>query len=154
MELIAPILIILFFGNIVYRVINDKKKKKRKVKSGSTFASIDNFRPYFYYITEYSGFSIAFDKDKKKVCFLDQLNRVYLYEFDKVLQSEIIENNIIVNSKSIASTVGRSVLGGILAGGVGAIIGGQSASATQNNLVNLISLRIIINDPLNSIFTM
>lgn len=83
------------------------------------------------------------------------------YSFSDILQCEIIEDGRTTVKKSTSGTIGRALLGGLLAGGVGAIIGGATSSSKVQEKINRISIRIIVNDPnhpsweifyLNSIF--
>ena len=67
-------------------------------------------------------------------------------DLNKVIDVELIENNNIVNKVSSGSMLTRAVVGGILAGGAGAIIGGTTAKGKSSNILNQISLRFKIDD--------
>jgi len=62
------------------------------------------------------------------------------------LQCEVLEDGITILKSSTSGAIGRSILGGILGGGIGAIIGGTTGSKTQNQRIENIDLKIIIND--------
>lgn len=67
-------------------------------------------------------------------------------DLNKVIDVELIENNNIVNKISSGSMLTRAVVGGALAGGAGAIIGGTTAKGKSSNMLNRISLRFKIDD--------
>lgn len=103
---------------------------------------------------------LLYDTDNKTIKFYMN-NESTRYSFADILQCEIIEDGRTTVKKSTSGTIGRALLGGLLAGGVGAIIGGVTSSAKVQEKINRISVRIIVNDPnhpsweifyLNSIF--
>lgn len=78
---------------------------------------------------------------KRKYCkFSDKI------DLNKVIDVALIENNNIVNKISSGSMLTRAVVGGALAGGAGAIIGGTTAKGKSSNILNQISLRFKIDD--------
>ncbi|MGZ9868111.1 hypothetical protein ACU3L3_06790 [Priestia endophytica] len=63
-----------------------------------------------------------------------------------ILQSEIIEDGTTISQVSRTGQVGGALVGGMLAGGVGAVVGGLGASRTQTQKVTNIKLRLTVND--------
>jgi hypothetical protein len=59
---------------------------------------------------------------------------------------EIFEDGTSVTKTVRSSQIGGAVVGGLILGGVGAIIGGLSGKAETTRKVNRIDLRIIVND--------
>lgn len=103
---------------------------------------------------------LLYDTDNKTIKFYIN-NESTPYSFADILQCEIIEDGRTRIKKSTSGTIGRALLGGLVAGGVGAIIGGSTSSSKVQEKINRISVRIIVNDPnhpsweifyLNSIF--
>lgn len=103
---------------------------------------------------------LLYNTDNKTITFYMN-NQSTRYSFADILQCEIIEDGRTTVKKSTSGTIGRALLGGLLAGGVGAIIGGATSSSKVQEKINRISVRIIVNDPnhpsweiyyLNSIF--
>jgi hypothetical protein len=137
--------------------------KKQKIKAGKvfkeTFGNLKDFQldnyytPASYFMSKES--LIGFDNKNKKICFFrinDSTRTPYIYNFDKILQCEIIVDNETIVKQSTSSTVGRAVLGGILTGGVGAIVGGMTGKTNTKEIVKNIDLKIIMDDPVNPIF--
>ena len=73
-------------------------------------------------------------------------SKVQLIDLNNVIDVQIIEDNQVTNKISNSSVIGRSLVGGALTGGVGAIIGGSTAKSNSTNLVKEISLRFKMND--------
>jgi hypothetical protein len=96
---------------------------------------------------------ISIDENKKKVSFIDgEQYRVYNYR--DILSSEVlIDGNEIIKT-SRTSQIGGALIGGILAGGVGAIIGGLSADQTKESKVSKVDVLIVVNDTRNPTFVL
>lgn len=89
---------------------------------------------------------LLYDTDNKTIKFYMN-NESTRYSFADILQCEIIEDGRTTIKKSTSGTVGRALLGGLIAGGAGAIIGGLTSSSKVQEKINRISVRIIVNDP-------
>ncbi|AOL97982.1 Immunity protein [Bacillus subtilis] len=66
----------------------------------------------------------------------------YTIPFSNVIESEIALDNQIISKVSKSGIVA----GGLLAGGIGAAIGGLSASSIQNEMVKSVTLKITVED--------
>lgn len=58
----------------------------------------------------------------------------------------MVENNTTIASKSSARTIGGTIVGGALAGGAGAIVGGLSGDSKIKKKVSLVQVRIKLRD--------
>jgi hypothetical protein len=93
-----------------------------------------------------SGISFAYDAGRRKVCFLTTTKTAIIYNYSDILQSELVIDNEIITRHSNSSAIGRAAIGGLLFGGVGAIVGGATSSSRQTAKVNSIELKITMND--------
>lgn len=149
------VLIAIGIGFIVWLVFGIKKileDKKHKDESKNVFTTLKDFKPDSYYLSETSGISFSYDNERKMICFLDASHKPTFYTYNSILQCEVVEDGVSILKSSTTSTIGRSILGGILGGGVGAIIGGTTSSKAQNVEVSSLDLKIIVNDPKNPIY--
>lgn len=80
------------------------------------------------------------------------MHKPFIYDYSKILQCEVVIDGETILKQSTTGTIGRSVLGGILSGGVGAIIGGTTGAKTQKENISSIDLKVIIIDTVNPIF--
>lgn len=100
-----------------------------------------------YYDPVYKGpyKAIAIDSVNKKIALI--LKSGYrIFSYRDILESKIIEDGEEITTTSRSSQVGRALVGGVLAGGVGAIIGGVGAKQKHSSDVNKITLKIVVND--------
>jgi len=154
--LVMLLLVILVVLIIIAAIRHDKKVKKMvadyKKTAEQTFNNLKDFKPEKYRIAHYTGMSIGFDNQQKKICILDALNKPFIYGYDKILQCEVIVDGDSVLKQSTTSTIGRTVLGGLVGGGVGAIVGGATGKKIQKKIIKSIDLKLVINDTVNPIF--
>jgi hypothetical protein len=88
---------------------------------------------------------LAIDENGKKVALVEDGNyRIFGYR--DILESEIIVDGQEMTRTSRTSQVGRALVGGLVAGGVGAIIGGVGAKQEHKSEVKNIQLKIVVND--------
>lgn len=108
---------------------------------------------------------VGVDESNRKVCFLDSNSDMNLkdlhfygavtdniqysartYDYKDILESEVIIDGETITKTSRSSQLGGAILGGILAGGVGAVIGGLSGKTASKEKVKTIQLKVIVND--------
>tara|TARA_B110000211_G_scaffold149979_1_gene170632 strand:+ start:79 stop:819 length:741 start_codon:yes stop_codon:yes gene_type:complete len=96
----------------------------------------------------------GFDKSNKKIGFINSWkdDTVKIYSFNDIMESEIVVDGNTIVKTSTTSTVGRAVVGGVLTGGVGAVIGGVTGKKSHNEMVKNIDLKICVNDSLNPFY--
>lgn len=71
-------------------------------------------------------------------------------DLNKVIDIELREDNDIVTKVSTASVVARGVVGGVVAGGIGTLVGGATAKSKSSNRLKEISIIFKLNDINNS----
>lgn len=101
---------------------------------------LKDFRP-----TKQVGFFIEFDEKKRQWLipdgFMGKKLKAWVYSFDDIIEYELIENGASVTKGGI----GRAVVGGLLFGGVGAVVGGVTGKKT-NTVVNSMQIKITVNN--------
>lgn len=121
-------------------------------------SELDNYKTTQYYIDKKFSKYIGIDEINSKVCLIITSGRekenyiLNIYSFSDILEVEIIENGNSVSKMSKTSVAGRAILGGILLGGVGAVIGGFTANRNNFEKMDKISLKLIVNNTKNPIF--
>lgn len=71
---------------------------------------------------------------------------VSIIDLNKVIDIELREDNDIVTKVSISSVLARGVVGGVLAGGIGTLVGGATAKSKSSSSLKEISIRFKMND--------
>lgn len=141
---------------------NNAKVKKNNVSVPSKGTTTNNgvkFLPSITYTTPSRNHAIKIDRNNKKISIL--INRFphgrdfnhyaqYDYKerlmgFKNILETRIVENGATVTKTSRTSQIGGAALGGLLAGNVGAMVGGLSGKKTSENEVSSLELIIIVN---------
>lgn len=91
--------------------------------------------------------TILLDEERKKVCFIfTNKNTPEIYNYKDILVSEILEDGKTITSTSRTSQIGGAIIGGVIAGGIGAIVGGLGGKQTSELEVNKIDLKIVVNN--------
>ena len=91
---------------------------------------------------------IAVDIQSKKIAIIklsDSIS-VKLFDFASIVSVELIKNGITTYKKSTTGTVGRALIGGVLAGGIGAIVGGATGKQNGEEKCTSLITKIMLND--------
>ena len=141
--LISVVVILIFF---IFAKIKRSNKQNTLIDK---FKKIKNFELDRGMISNDLKKGIAVDNTKNKICILknnkDSIDTI-IYEYRDLLESEILEDGESVTKTSRGSQLGGALLGGMIFGGVGAVIGGLSGKKTHTDKVSSIDLKIIVND--------
>lgn len=92
---------------------------------------------------------LAIDEPNAKICIAsNNCNRIVhrIFDFSDVYSAEIVEDGTSITKTDRASQVGGAVVGGLLFGGVGAVVGGLSGKKETLRKIKKINLRITLND--------
>ena len=121
-----------------------------KQKSMETqLARIHNFRATQKVMGADGNTGLAIDEHRKSVCLINNRQKnvsLRFCSYKDLLSSEVFEDGITVTKTVRSSQVGGALLGGLVLGGVGAIIGGLSGKTQTSGKVKSIDLRLTIND--------
>lgn len=151
-EFLIAVLILIVIVIIAMRYYG-KKADKLEQRSKEILSSLSDFtetESYFSFTTKYGG-AISFDSKRRKICFINKQFTPFVYDYKDILKSELILDGHTELSRSTASTAGRAVLGGIIAGGAGAIIGGLSGKQKEKTKIYTIDLKVFVNDTSNPV---
>ena len=132
---------------VVFMVLNANDANKRKVTQEKVTSLLNSARDFNTTRTlGISGDLVLLINDvDKQICILrPQFKKVI--SFDQVMDVEYIVNEETIASKSTLRTVGGAIIGGVIAGGAGAIIGGLSGKTKTENLISKISVKVSIRD--------
>lgn len=152
--IIAIILFVVCFpigiGYIIYKSVTkgtkttqdrvaelDAELERDKAAYNAWLASLEN-----QYGKPDKVMQIGCNRDKNAVVVFDFIKKVILdhkeYDYAEILSAEVVENKFSLNGSqtvqtktNLGSVVGRSLVGGLVAGPAGALIGGATASKTS-----------------------
>lgn len=140
---------------LAFVLTNSEENKKNEIKTKKTqqMTILEHELKDYNFSQRFTSYddnvTIMVDENAKKLCIAEvsETNgKSEVYDYKDILESEIIEDGQTVTKTSRSGQIGGALVGGVLAGGVGAIIGGLSAKQTSDNEVNRVDLKIIVNN--------
>jgi Short C-terminal domain len=153
---VSPILGILLaagvFGGMIYLANLDNKKQSRETnekvnKLHDMQMAIKDFTVSQKFTSPDIKSALLLDEENKKVAFIYvDSNDTQIYNYEDILEAEILEDGKTITSTSRSSQIGGALIGGALAGGVGAIVGGLSGKQSSEQEINRIDLKVIVNN--------
>ncbi|MCY8466859.1 immunity protein [Bacillus atrophaeus] len=102
-----------------------------------------------FFINPFSNEKIAFNKDKKLFKIYTKTGNGYSeisIPFSKVIESTIIIDDQTVVKAERGNQIAGALIGGLVAGGIGAIIGGSSPNAINQKVLKKVRLKIVNDD--------
>ncbi|WP_158712647.1 hypothetical protein [Parabacteroides pacaensis] len=142
------ILVIVIMLVIVY-MGSSNKAKERKEKQDSFIKEQENEGVILSNKTDIENGIIAIDKNREKIVYIDDKGDTLVtkeFSFSDIIACELIKDGETIYKKSATRTIGGAIVGGVLSGGVGAIIGGLSGSAKEKEKINSIDIKITLRD--------
>ncbi|PFU30955.1 hypothetical protein COK80_09125 [Bacillus anthracis] len=104
-----------------------------------------NIRNYQYVRT--AGNQILIDDKDRDVLYVIHEKGWVSRGYERITDIELSIDDSVAFQSSLSSATGRAIVGGVLAGGVGAIIGGVTGKKNGQKVVHRISLTISFNTP-------
>lgn len=141
--IIVIFLVVIFVVAIMIANKEQKETENRGKAINQTISQMSDFNPTTKIIGPQNRFVFAIDYAACKILYMPGTIK-YLYSFDDVISVELIENNNIISEKSTGRTIGGALVGGFVAGGVGAIVGGLSGSSKQQNLHISVKAKLLL----------
>jgi ribosomal protein L7/L12 len=115
----------------------DKKLKDKDFKTSKIFSIHGNEQQ----------FRVDLEHKQIAICSIFPYQKIDIINFSDIIECQIIEDSNTV----MKGGVGRAVVGGALAGGVGAIVGANTRAS--KNVINILQIRIITKKISNSLYT-
>lgn len=132
-------------GGIAQIIATNNKKKDMEARLNS----LPDFSPT-QQVTGCDGNSgLAVDEPRKKICLITN-NGAALSEriisYKDILSVELFEDGTSITKTVRSSQIGGAIVGGLVLGGVGAIIGALTGKTETSGKIKRIDLRLIVND--------
>jgi hypothetical protein len=150
--MILIIVVAVAIGIISVMITSSKKKGL-----ADSISKIPDFLPKHVMVGNNGEVAIAVDTDNKRIAIVSneikrmtQENGVWpftrVYRYDDLVSVELLEDGNSVTKTSRSSQAANAVIGGLLLGGVGAVVGALTSSSTTQNKVKRIDLHVIVSD--------
>lgn len=142
------ILLLAMIGGVWYNIDKQKERKELTDQLTGELARLEGFSSTKKLIGPWG--LIAIDNDSKQIAFKEGYGSIKKYSYSDIIGCEVIEDGETTYRKSGA--LGRAVVGGIIAGGAGAIIGGVTAKGQENKEVKTVDFKLLLRDTNNPSF--
>jgi len=123
------------------KIVKDLQKKEYDEIS-KQLKDINGFLPTKKHQT--STGVIAIDDKAKRIALKSAETNINNFGYSEILKCEVIEDGVTISMKT--NTIGRALVGGLIAGGTGAIVGGLSGKEKQSKEVKFLDLKIVLKD--------
>lgn len=146
---IIVLAICVLVGGIMTAVDAANKQKAKTKAILENLRRVEDFSATQLLIGSEGNTGLAIDEQRKKVCLIDQRqgNATFrLIPYKDLISSELFEDGTTVTKTMRASQIRGAIVGGLVLGGVGAIIGGLSGKNQASSRVKEVTLRIVVND--------
>lgn len=146
---------------VVAFIVMGNKNDKIKSKATQLHQKIDNLEGFkaSHCLIKFPGnrptwipdpIGIAIDDESKQVCLINgELLR--LIRYGDIIESEIIAGGATITKTSRTSQLAGAAVGGLLLGGIGAVIGGVSGTKVTSQDVKDVWLKLLISDTSNPV---
>lgn len=142
---IGSIGVLLFILGMVMSNGEIKAKNMDKVKHIKQLLSNNGIKVDNIIYSLDNNFSLSFNESKEQIYFTN-LNEVKQYSFQNIIESRIDENGESITRTSRTGQIGGVLVGGLLAGGIGAAIGGLSANKKNITKIKSVDFVVIVDD--------
>lgn len=136
----------------------DEMNEKIRVDKRTKIQNDLNAKDFFitrYFLSDETGNGIYYDDKNNKIAIVNLTNKFDPTQFDykysilnttEILESEIIQDGVSITKTSRGGQLAGAIVGGVLAGGAGAIIGGVTSSKSTSEKINKLILRVTVNN--------
>ena len=141
------ILILVFI--VIAGVVQIKNSKNKEEAMKSSVNSLQDFTPTQQVMGVDGKSGLAVDEPNKKVCLITNNGTTVsqrIISYYDILSVELFEDTTSITKTVRSSQIGGAVVGGIIFGGVGAVVGGLSGKIKTSGKIKRIDLRLIVND--------
>lgn len=143
-----------WFGGLFYLIakVDEKAEQQddnildmlnQKQKELETEGLIESKGARFYG----NNHKIVLDQENKQIGIIDlRIDFAKIFSYKDVLEVTLCENGNEVTTTSRTSQIGGALLGSVVAGGVGAVIGGLSGKKQSHQEIDSIYIKVVVND--------
>lgn len=143
------VFLVMLFVFLVYS--GQKKRKSLEAAMRKNVANISQFNASQTLLSSSLLSCLAIDEVRKKIALLNVLDKkghcsTRVFDYRQILSCEILEDGDSITKTSRMSQAGGLVVGGVLLGGLGAVVGGLSGKKTSSKTIEKLAVLLIVND--------
>lgn len=129
-------------GGVWFNIDKQKERNEQTKQLERVLDQLENFSATKKLVGAWG--LIAIDNNRKQIAIKEREGSIVKYPYSDIMGCEIIEDGETTYRKS--STIGRAIIGGVIAGGAGAIIGGLSGKEKENKEIKNLDFKILFKD--------
>lgn len=125
-----------------------KRENNKRIKSYLNTLSDNQFDKKYFSEDTMDGVGISFENNTITLFKANGKKEIShnTYKFNDLIEAQVIEDGQTVMKTSRASQFAGAAIGGVIAGGLGAAVGGLSSEKVNNERINSVDLKLIVND--------
>src|SRR5690554_4944741 len=136
------IILLIIIGGAWFNIDKQKEREEQTKQLEEKLDHLENFSATKKLVSAWG--LIAIDNNSKQIAIKEEEGSIKKYSYNDILGCEIIEDGETTYRKS--STIGRAIVGGFIAGGAGAVIGGLSGKEKENKELKTLDFKIVFKD--------
>ena len=138
--------------------ITSQRQDERQEKLNKANEPTDDFSASVKIVGYGAKYSFAIDNERKKIMIVTADNSSDVakkrnIDFTDIISVELLEDSNIAFSKSTMRTIGGGIVGGAIAGGAGAVIGGLSGDSKVKKEISKIEVKILLRNQNSPTYT-
>lgn len=143
---------------IIGIIMSSNRAQERKEKLDKANIPTSDFKGTVKIEAPSAEYSFAIDEEKRKIMIVTADNsdapaKKHYIDFGDIISVELLEDSNIAFSKSTMRTIGGGLVGGAIAGGAGAVIGGLSGDSKMKKEVSKIEVKILLRNQSSPAYT-
>ncbi|MCL4742521.1 MAG: hypothetical protein KJZ54_10005, partial [Phycisphaerales bacterium] len=139
------VILVVLVGAVVLLILVAMGKNEQARSAQAALATAPGFSASAAFVSSFNMNGIAVEQDSKRV-LLSTASGTKLLQPNDIIGIELLEDNHSLLKTNRGSQLGGVVVGGLLLGGVGAVVGGLSGSKKSTARVSKLTLRITTTD--------
>jgi hypothetical protein len=143
------IIVTVFFVTVIVFIFVAIQNSNRKDAMTEAIKDLSDFTASQNVIGEDGMSGFAIDEKNSLLCLLSMQGKNVIprvIPYADVVSAEITEDGSSITKTSRSSQFGGALVGGVLLGGVGAVVGGLSGSKKTSQKIERVDLRVVIDD--------
>ena len=141
-------LFIIGLAFLIVVIIEMNKHKRKKILSN--FIKNNNIKYDTIFYQDDGKKALLIDEEKSIISIYEYISNIKIHKYSTcmmdIISFELLENENSLSKYNRGSQIGGAVVGGLLLGGVGAVVGGLSGSQRQEKYCTSIKIKFLFNN--------
>ena len=136
---------VLIVVSVIFMLVMDYRNRKAATSYEEKARELPDFDPNDVYVSPKNFCGIAIDVDRREIALLERSD-IRRFGVSSIIACELLEDDFQLAYVNRGSQLTGAAVGGVLLGGVGAVIGGLSGSKRSVKRIKTMTLRFVTDD--------